>query len=83
VIEEFRRKTTESGVFNARRRSQMLNWVYTMVQEHLQASFFNHPDVIKLIPQIEQAVVDGGLSATMAVRELLNAFEGRRNVHNF
>jgi len=80
VIEEFRRKTTESGVFNARRRSQMLNWVYTMVQEHLKTSFFNHPEVIKLIPQIEQAVVGGGLSATMAVRELLNAFEGRRGV---
>lgn len=78
VIEEFRRETSGSGVFHFRRRSQMLNWVYAMVQEHLQARFFNHPGVIKVIPQIEQAVVDGSLSATLAVRELLDAFEGRR-----
>ncbi len=32
AIEEFRSKTTESGVFSARRNSQILDWVYSMVQ---------------------------------------------------
>jgi len=82
VIEEFRRVTTESGVFYARRRSQMMDWVYAMVLEHLKAGFFNHPAVIEAAPRIEQAVLDGELSATMAVRELLNAFEGCRNRRN-
>ncbi len=82
VIEEFRRVTTESGVFYARRRSQVLDWVYSMVLEHLKAGFFNHPGVIEATPRIERAVLDGGLSATAAVRELLNAFEGCRNTRN-
>jgi LAO/AO transport system kinase len=82
VIEEFRRVTAESGVFYARRRSQMMDWVYAMVLEHLKAGFFNHPGVVEAAPRIEQAVLDGELSATMAVRELLNAFEGCRNRRN-
>jgi len=82
VIEEFRRITTGSGVFYARRRSQILDWVYAMVLEHLRAGFFSHPGVLEATPRIEQAVLDGELSATMAVRELLNAFEGCRNSCN-
>ncbi|NLI14397.1 hypothetical protein [Pelotomaculum propionicicum] len=78
AIEEFRNKTTESGVFSARRRSQILDWVYSMVQEHLLISFFNHPAVVCLKPRIEQAIVDGKLSATLAVKELLKAFEERQ-----
>ncbi|TEB16743.1 putative GTPase [Pelotomaculum sp. FP] len=76
AIEAFRDQTAESGVFYARRRSQTLDWVYAMVQEQLQASFFNHPGVIRIKAKIEQAIVEGRLSATLAVQELLKAFEG-------
>jgi LAO/AO transport system kinase len=78
VIEEFRSKTVASGVFAARRRSQILDWVYAMVQEHLLVSFFNHPAVVCLKPRIEQAIAEGRLSATLAVKELLKAFEERQ-----
>lgn len=80
VIEEFRDATTAAGVFAARRRSQVLDWVYTMVREHLLVSFFNHPVVVELKPQIEQAIAEGRLSATLAVQELLKAFEERQKL---
>lgn len=58
----------------------MLDWVYTMVREHLLVSFFNHPVVVELKPRIEQAVAEGRLSATLAVQELLKAFEERQRL---
>jgi LAO/AO transport system kinase len=78
VIEDFRKKAVKSGVFHARRRAQTLDWVYTMVREHLQLRFFNHPVVTAITPRVEQAVLEGKLSATMAVRELINAFEKQK-----
>ena len=77
AIGEFRRKTTASGVFAARRRAQVLDWVYTMVQEHLLVSFYNHPGVVELKPRLEQAIAEDRLSATLAVQELLKAFAER------
>ncbi len=51
-----------------------------MVREHLLVSFFNHPVVVELKPRIEQAVAEGRLSATLAVQELLKAFEERQRL---
>lgn len=75
VIENFRTQTTTSGVLAARRRTQLREWVYAMVEEHLLARFFEHPGIAKLIPDIEQSVMDGTMPATVAVQTLLQAFE--------
>ncbi len=75
VVEKFREITMSSGVFERRRRTQMLSWVRAMVQEYLQAKFFNHPEVMKKMSGIEQEVVNGQLSATLAVKELIETFE--------
>ncbi len=77
VITDFRQKTTETGVFQNRRRSQILDWVYTMVEEHLRTRFFNDPRVINTRPRIEQAVIEGTLPATVAAQELLHIVEQR------
>lgn len=76
VIEAFRTKTQESGVFEARRRHQMREWLHTMVEEQLRRFFFNHPQVRDKLPAIEQAVMDGELPATAAARDLLQIIEG-------
>jgi LAO/AO transport system kinase len=75
VIQEFLSKTSESGVFRQRRRKQSIDWMYTMVEDYLQTSFFHHPEVSSSIPVIEKALVNGELSATMAARQLLKTFE--------
>jgi LAO/AO transport system kinase len=71
VIEQFREKTMASGVFEARRRSQLRDWLHTMVEAQLRAYFFGHPAVRDALPQIEQAVMDGSQPATAAARDLL------------
>lgn len=79
VVEKFRRQTIASGVFETRRREQMVDWVHTMVEEHLKTSFFNDPGVKSILPQIESAVADGQLPATTAVKKLLTKFENSRD----
>lgn len=75
VIMEFRQQTTESGVFQSRRQSQMLDWVFTMIEEHLKTRFFKHPSVVQALPGIKKAVVSGDLTATLAVQELLSKYD--------
>ncbi len=75
VIEDFREQTTSSGVFKERRRTQSIDWVHTMVREYLRTSFFTHAGVKKLLPEVEKAVIEGELSPTMAVTQLVSLFE--------
>jgi LAO/AO transport system kinase len=75
VIEDFREKTTQSGVFEQRRRNQTLDWLHSMVEQQLQAYFYNHPAVRESLPNIEQSVLDGSMPATTAAQELLRAVE--------
>jgi LAO/AO transport system kinase len=77
VIQTFRQQTGDSGVFDKRRKNQTLDWVYSMVEEHLRSRFFNHPGVKAERPQVEHAVVEGTMPATVAAQELLQTFEGR------
>lgn len=74
VIETFRQLTTASGAFQNRRVSQMRDWMYAMVEEHLKKQFYEHPIVQQRIPQLEQAVLSGQMPVTAAVQELLRAF---------
>ncbi|MGE7185563.1 methylmalonyl Co-A mutase-associated GTPase MeaB [Peribacillus sp. NPDC006672] len=75
IIELFHKKTNESGIFNKRRQKQTLDWLHYMVEEYLRVKFYIHPKITKDLPQIEQAVVEGTLSATMAAKELLKNVE--------
>lgn len=78
VIQQYRTQTTESGVFQQRRRTQTRDWVHTMVEEHLRQRFFSHQGVATLLPELERAVMDGDMPVTTAVRRLLAAFEEAR-----
>jgi len=76
VVEKFRHSTTVSGTFEKRRRNQILDWVYTMVEEHLRKSFFEHAGVKRIRTDVEQAVVEGHMPPTVAVQELIKKYEG-------
>lgn len=77
IIKKFQEQMQTSGVFERRRKSQALEWVYTMVQEHLQTRFFNDPTIKQMIPGIEKQVGEGTLSATIAAKELLAMYENK------
>ncbi|MGE5702173.1 MAG: methylmalonyl Co-A mutase-associated GTPase MeaB [Clostridia bacterium] len=75
VINDFRQKTGASGVFANRRRSQAVQWMYSMVQDMLISRFYAHEGVSRTLPDMERAVADGSMSATIAARQLMNLFE--------
>jgi LAO/AO transport system kinase len=76
VLEDFRNKTMESGVLERRRRAQTLDWVYSMVEEHLRTRFFQHAGVERIRAEIEHDVMWGRMPPTVAVQHLIAEFEG-------
>lgn len=74
VIEKFMQQGFSNGVLEARRRQQTLSWVYSMVEEHLHNLFYRCPEIIECKGNIEDYVVKGQLTPTLAVQELINKF---------
>lgn len=75
IIESFRELTTASGVFEKRRESQTLEWVFNMVVEQLKSRFYNHDGVKRLIPKIKEGLKGDQISATKAATLLLDVFD--------
>lgn len=77
VIEKFVETTKRSGVFDMRRRHQQKDWIYSMIKDYLETSFFSHPVVKEKLPIIENNVISGTQSVTSAVQELIKVYESR------
>jgi LAO/AO transport system kinase len=78
VIEKFVETTKKSGVFEMRRRNQLKDWIYSMIKDYLETSFFSHPQIKEKLPMIENSVISGTLSVTKAVQELLQIYENKK-----
>ncbi len=74
TIQSFEKTTKKSGVFENRRRAQTKEWIYAMIIDQLQFSFFNHQEVKPLLPQMENEVIAGARTVTSAVEELFQAY---------
>lgn len=87
VIRAFREVTEKSGVFQKRRRGQLLEWMHSMIDEHLHSLFFEDPVITGRMPEVREAVLQGVISPTQAVKELVNMFDvdraARRQVDLF
>src|SRR5574344_1161749 len=75
IIREFEKTTKASGVFEKRRKSQVLDWVHSMIDEHLHNLFFNDPLIQGRLPLVRESVVNGIISPSQAVTELIRAFD--------
>ena len=75
VIEKYREITRKSGFWNDRRQLQARDWLHNLVEEHLHNRFKHHPGINSIMPQIEQAVMDGTLTITTAAKMLIDKFE--------
>lgn len=75
MIVEFKDKMKSSGEFERRRKSQSLEWVFTMIEDELKRSFYNNPEVRKLIPQVKSQIESKEILPTQAAKLLLKALE--------
>ena len=78
VMCDFKKTTQESGVFEKRRKSQLLSWVNSMIDEHLHNLFFEDPMIKGRMPAVMEATVNGVISPSQAVTELIRAFDVNR-----
>lgn len=74
VIMKFIKQGNENGVLTLRRKHQTLDWVYSMVEEHLHNLFYKSPEIISCQNEIETSVINGKLAPTMAVQKYIEEY---------
>lgn len=74
VVEAYRDAMTASGFFQDHRRRQTLDWIRDMLSQELWRDFTHNPGTVARWPGLEQDVLNDKLSATLAVKQLLNAY---------
>jgi LAO/AO transport system kinase len=74
AVSEHHDQLDETGALTERRRSQQVRWMWTMVNDQLQAQLRQHPEVTSLGPQLERAVRDGELTPALGADQILTAF---------
>jgi LAO/AO transport system kinase len=66
--------TKTNGAFEERRKSQIIYWVQSMIEEELKSRFYNNQIVSDLRPKVEQEVLSGEITPTNAVNLLLSKY---------
>ena len=75
LINNFSELTKSSGIFDERRKSQSLEWVYSMINEQIKNNFYNNPEIIKLLPKIKEEILSGNILPTAAAEKLLKIYK--------
>ena len=82
LVEQFHDTTMKSGFFGQHRRAQTLDWIREMLEQELWQNFARNPSTITHWPRVEREVTEGRLSATAAVRQLLNLYTHNHDPKN-
>ena len=62
------------GLWDQHRKSQLLKWTWTMVDEQLRYALRHHPQVKQMRDAIEAQVAEGTLPPAQAAEQILAAF---------
>ncbi len=76
VIKSFEKQTKESGIFEDRRKKQLLEWTFSMIEERLKDKFYSHPNIKEIIPFTKEEILSGKKLPTSAAESLLKMFFG-------
>ncbi|MDJ0394943.1 methylmalonyl Co-A mutase-associated GTPase MeaB [Rhodococcus sp. G-MC3] len=66
---------SDAGEFAEKRRTQQVDWTWTMVNDQLLRRLAQNPAVKAIRADVELRVRDGSLTAALAAQELLDAFD--------
>jgi LAO/AO transport system kinase len=70
-IELFYRKLQPNGTITERRRRQMFEWLSDLIKDELPRRFFAHPKVTAILPNLQEAVMRGDMTAVSAAESVL------------
>jgi LAO/AO transport system kinase len=75
LIMKYQEITQKSGYFEKQRRQQSKEWLHSMLREKIHGLFYNNEEIQKMLPEIENEVLEGQIPVTQAAWELLQKFE--------
>jgi LAO/AO transport system kinase len=74
-IERYREITTHYGEFEAKRKKQAVDWMWSLIETGLHNLFKSHPQVQVALPQLTQQVATGQTTPNTAAIRLLSYLE--------
>ena len=75
LIKLFIEKTKHNGVYAERRQSQIKEWLFGMIRERLENSFFQHEEIKQYLPFIQDAVMEETITVSNAVDTLFQKYQ--------
>ena len=75
TILRHREVLSEAGEFDARRRTQQVEWTWSMVRDTVLDGVLNSPGVRRIRTDVERRVRDGELTPALAAQQILEAAE--------
>ena len=73
TVQRHRQVLTEAGEFDARRRSQQVDWTWQMVRDTVLDRVLSNPEVRKIRAEVERQVKAGELTPALAAQQILGA----------
>ena len=70
-IERYREITSQTGEFEAKRKKQALDWMWSLIESGLHQFFRNHPQVHAALPNLSGQVAGGVTTPGTAAQQLL------------
>ncbi|GAB1537246.1 methylmalonyl Co-A mutase-associated GTPase MeaB [Geovibrio sp. ADMFC3] len=74
MLTDFREAMEKSGEFEGKRRSQSVDWMWSLLMDDLKGLFLNNKNVKGIFPQVQEAVAKGITTPSAASKRLLDAF---------
>jgi LAO/AO transport system kinase len=75
TILDFIKLTKGNNYFIEKRAAQNQYWMIETIDEQLKSSFYNHPEIQKLLDSTKKAVQNDEISPFSAAQKLLNAYQ--------
>jgi LAO/AO transport system kinase len=75
TVLEHRRVLTDAGEFDARRRTQQVEWTWSMVRDAVLDRVTSSPGVKAIRAEVERQVRDGELTPALAAQRILDAID--------
>lgn len=73
-IDLYRTEMNANGELEKRRRQQLVQWTWDIVEDHLMTSFREHPDVRAITDHLPTQLAEGHTTPTLSATNMLRAF---------
>ena len=78
LIDDYFTLVKGNGYYDKRRREQARYWMYESINESLKNMFYENTEIEKLLPDYEEAVLDGKLESFTSAQELIDRYRNSR-----